>query len=244
MNKILERYLDRVFVYANKPEAEAKTIRQELRDHLLQKMDDLVAGGLPREEALLEALRLHGSPKVIGYALRGPFPWVDIRSFGTARGVVAIGPKAVGIFAFGGIATGVFACGGFSLGLFSFGGFALGLLFCWGGVGIGVLAYAGMALGLVAAGAMAVGAVAEGEVAIGAWVPEHFRGATSISHYTAGNAPGFLKGLAALLRVPMFIDRYIIFFLPSYCVAVAIFFYVQYREGKRTRRQEDWLLDG
>ena len=106
MKSILDRYLDRVLLYANRPESESEGIRQELKDHLLQKVEDLAGNGLPREEAILETLRQHGSPKTIGYKLRGSIPWIDIRSHGTARGVIAIGPRAIGIFAFGGVRFG------------------------------------------------------------------------------------------------------------------------------------------
>jgi hypothetical protein len=37
MKSILDRYLDRVLVYANKPKTETEAIRKELKDHLLQK---------------------------------------------------------------------------------------------------------------------------------------------------------------------------------------------------------------
>ena len=244
MKSILDRYLDRVLAYANKPEPESEAIRQELKDHLLQKVEDLAAGGLSREEAVLEALRKHGSPKVIGYRLRGPFPWIDIRSHGTARGVIAIGPRAVGIFAFGAFAVGVFAIGGAAIGIFSVGAFAFGLLFAWACLGIGGLAYAAMAIGVVAAGAVAVGAVAVGGVAVGGWIPSRFHGSVNISHYTANNAPSFLKYLARLLDVAAFIDRYIGIILPAYTVALLVLFYLQYREGKRVRVHDDWLLDG
>jgi hypothetical protein len=92
MTSILDRYLDRVLVYANQPEPKAEAIRKELKDHLLQKVDDLVKNGLSHEEATLEALRQHGPTKDIGYWLRGPFPWIDIRSQGTARGPAAPWP--------------------------------------------------------------------------------------------------------------------------------------------------------
>lgn len=136
---IIDRYLDRVLLYADKPEPESQAIRQELEDHLLQEVEDLTEKGLPREEAILRALRRHGPPSVIGYRLRGRFPWIDIRKRGFARGVIAIGPRAIGIvaigwvafgiFAIGAGAVGVFALGGICYGVFSVGGYALGWLF-------------------------------------------------------------------------------------------------------------------
>jgi len=244
MKNILDRYLDRVLLYANKPAAEAEAIRAELQDHLLQKIEDLGKDGMPREEAILEALRQHGSPKVVGYKLRGPFPWVDIRSQGTARGVIAIGPKAVGVFAFGGMAVGVFACGGLAAGLFSAGGLALGLLFVWGGFGIGGVVNAGFALGVVAAGGCAVGLLAAGGMAIGVWVPPFGAGPVTISYYTAKNVPPLLKSLAVLFKIEAFMDRYIAILIPVYVLAILGLSYLQVREAKRTRSEDDWLING
>ena len=243
MKNILDRYLDRVLVYANKPEAEAAIIRQELKDHLLQKIDDLVAGGLPREDALLEALRQHGSPKFIGYKLRGGFPWIDIRTYGTARGVIAVGPKAVGVFAFGGFAVGLFAFGGFSCGLVSVGGFALGLLFAWGGLGIGGLVSAGMALGVVASGGLAIGMVAAGGQAIGLWIPPG-RSGGAISHYTSANVPPFLKSLESWLNSVVHIERYFAIIMPVFLLTLLVSNFLLYREGKRVHAENDWLIDG
>jgi hypothetical protein len=248
MKNILDRYLDRVLLYANKPESESEAIRQELKDHLLQKVDDLAGSGLPREEAILETLRQHGSPKIIGYKLRGSFPWIDIRSHGTARGVIAIGPRAIGIFAFGGVAVGVFACGGAAIGLFSAGGFALGLLFAWGGLGIGGVVSAGGAIGIVAAGGLAVGVVAAGGLAVGAWVPPIGDHAVIHSHYTAGNVPAFLRSLEPVLNADffstIFISKYMAIIMPSFMVAVFMLNLLQHREGKRVSPKDDWLING
>jgi hypothetical protein len=244
MKSILDRYLDRVLLYANKPDSESGAIRQELKDHLLQKVEDLAGSGLPREEAILEALRQHGPPRVIGYRLRGPFPWIDIRTHGTARGVIAIGPRAIGIFAFGGWAMGVFALGGFSLGLFSAGGFALGLLFAWGGFGIGGIVSSGMALGVVAAGGLAIGVVAVGNPGIGAWVPYGWHHGDIISHYTAKNVPLFLRSLEPLLNTAVSINKYFVIIMPLSMIAVFALLALQNRERKRVRSEDDWLIDG
>ena len=109
MSEVLESYLDRVMVYANRPEHEEADLRNELEDHLLKKIDDLEGQGLSSVDAIYRAINAHGHPRVIGYGLRRGFPLVDIRSSGTARGVIAIGPRAVGIVACGGMAVGVVA---------------------------------------------------------------------------------------------------------------------------------------
>jgi hypothetical protein len=244
MKTILDRYLDRVLLYANKSDSESEAIRQELKDHLLQKVDDLAGNGLPREEAILETLRQHGSPKIIGYKLRGPFPWIDIRSYGTARGVIAIGPRAIGIFAFGGFAMGVFAFGGLSVGLFSAGGLALGLLFAWGGFGIGGIVSAGMAVGIVAAGGLALGMVAAGGLAIGAWVPHVGAHAVAHSYYTAQNVPLFLRSLEPWLNTAVSINKYFLIIMPLTTIALLALIFLQYREGKCICTEDDWLIDG
>jgi hypothetical protein len=245
MKSILDRYLDRVLIYANKPESESEVIRKELKDHLLQKVDDLVKNGLSREEATLEALRQHGSPRLIGYGLRGPFPWIDIRSHGTARGVIAIGPKAVGIFAFGGVAVGVVACGTVAIGVFSAGLLAVGLLVAWAFLAVGGIATASIAIGVVASGGLAIGVLADGSVSRGLWVPPNGYGPQVASHYTADNVPLFLKSLEPLLKGCTFFEWHVFtIFLPAYLVVLLAFGYLRYREGKRVASADDWLLDG
>ncbi|MEI9998808.1 MAG: permease prefix domain 1-containing protein [Verrucomicrobiota bacterium] len=239
MKSLLDRYLDRVLLVANKTGPEAESIRLELRDHLLQKTDDLLAAGVPREEATLEALRRHGSPRDIGYRLRGPFPWIDIRAKGTARGVIAIGPKAVGIVAVGGWALGVFAFGGLACGLVSVGGFALGLLFVFAGLGIGGITYGGYMIGVVALGGYAVGIVAQGGEAIGLWVPHADH---AISHYTAANVPPFLKGLARFMQIPQLLDRFPQIVWPLYGLGIFLMGMLLSREGRRIASEEDWIV--
>lgn len=242
MKSILDRYLDRVLVYANKPATQAEAVRAELKDHLLQKVEDLVKTGLSHEEATMEALRQHGPPKVIGYKLRGPFPWIDIRSHGTARGVIAIGPKAVGIFAFGGLAVGVFACGGVAVGFVSAGFFALGLLFAWAFLGVGGLVMAYLAIGVIADGYWAIGVVAADGIASGLWVPYADKAA---SYYTNENVPPLLKSLGIFLHhASHTFFRYFGIILPLYMCGIMALNFVMRREGKRVASEDDWLIDG
>lgn len=244
MKPLFDRYIDRVLVYANKPEAEAAGIRRELQDHLSQQREELLAQGMSSEEATLEALHRHGAPKVIGYGLRGGFPWIDIRAHGTARGVIAIGPKAVGIVAYGGVAVGVFACGGVALGLFTAGGLSLGLLFAWGGFAIGGMANGGMAAGLIAAGGMAVGVIAAGGMAAGLWVPDSFgHSAEIVSHYTPKTVPHFLRSLDFLLTKSFYIEQYFGIAMPAYLLAILVGTLLLNRERKRVSAQEDWLIE-
>jgi hypothetical protein len=207
----------------------------------MQKTDDLMASGLPRDEATLEALRQHGAPRTIGYRLRKPFPWIDIRSCGTARGFIAIGPKAVGIFAFGGSACGIVAFGGFACGLISAGGLSLGLLFAFAGFGIGGVAYGGFTMGLVAVGGYVIGVVAEGWEAVGLWVPH---AGHAISHYTSANVPPFLKSLSSLMEIPRILDRYPMVVWPAYGLGILAMSMAQMREGRRVKADEDWIIGG
>ena len=191
MKGTVERYLDRVIAVADirDPERE-KMIRNELNDHIQEKIQALIAEGYPEAEAILKALEDHGKPVVVGYRLR-PWRWLDVRVRGTARGVIAIGPKACGVFAFGGMAIGVVAIGGVGIGLFSIGGLALGLLATWGGLAVGGIAYGGLALGVIAEGGMAVGVIASGASALGVWVP----GAAQVwgSYFTWETVPELWK---------------------------------------------------
>jgi hypothetical protein len=78
---------------------------------------------------------------------------------GRARGIIAIGDRAVGWLAIGGLARGLIACGGFAVGvvaigggtvgLISFGGFALGLLAAFGGIALGLHGFGGLVVACV-----------------------------------------------------------------------------------------------
>ena len=76
---------------------------------------------------------------------------------GYARGLIAIGGVAIGGLAFGGLALGFFAFAGLALGLVSVGGLSIGLLLALGGGAIGLNAGGGLAIGKFAAGGLAIG---------------------------------------------------------------------------------------
>ncbi len=158
---MLEAYLDRVMLVASHRDGEAQEIRHELADHLYAKVEALVAEGLSYESAIMTTLKESGNAVAIGYRLRDPWRWVDIRTQGIARGVIAIGPGAIGIIAIGGWSVGVLALGGAGVGVFSIAGAALGLI-AWGGLSIGLFATGGLAIGLIAVGGMAIGGLAHG----------------------------------------------------------------------------------
>lgn len=87
-----------------------------------------------------------------------------------AKGIIAIGNRAMGAIAIGGAAIGLLALGGGAIGLLAFGGGALGLLMAWGGGAIGGVAVGGGALGGVAYGGGAYGYYAMGGAAGGRYV--------------------------------------------------------------------------
>ena len=118
MSRALQKYLDQVILYANRKEKDAAKIRAELEDHLRQKMADLAAQGMSREDAVFQAIEDHGAARTIGYRLRKGFALLDVRTEGTARGFIAIGPRAVGLIAFGNVAVGLLAFGNLAFGVF------------------------------------------------------------------------------------------------------------------------------
>jgi tRNA A-37 threonylcarbamoyl transferase component Bud32 len=84
-----------------------------------------------------------------------------------ARGIIAIGGRAVGVVAVGGAAFGGITMGGVSVGVISFGGTAIGLVSI-GGLAIGLLAaLGGWAIGGIALGGGAIALVASGGGAVG-----------------------------------------------------------------------------
>lgn len=194
MSQAIETYLERVMTCAKIEDPEqAASVRAEQRDHLEEKIERLVTDGVALEDAVFQAIDEHGDALNVGYGLRPAFPLIDIRARGTARGVIAIGPKAVGVFAFGGCAMGVFAFGGLTAGVFTIGGLTAALLLSWGGmafVPLGV-AYAGVGIAPVAIGGLAIGIVALGGQAIGMLA----EGGVEWSHYTVDTAPEWMRSI-------------------------------------------------
>lgn len=242
MSRALQKYLDRVMIYANRDEEEAARIRTEQEDHLLKKISDLQASGLSREDAVFQAIEEHGHPRTVGYGLRKRFPWIDVRTHGTARGFIAMGPKAIGVFAFGGVAFGVFALGGFALGLFAFGGLALAALLSFGGFSAALIgfAYGGFALGLVALGGFTCGIIATGATAIGLWVPEAVK---AVSYFSQETVPHYLQYFDAFLtskRTGM------VSLLVFHCIFFSLLFTMlicQQKERRRIKRADPKLVE-
>ncbi|KPK45101.1 MAG: hypothetical protein AMJ65_00880 [Phycisphaerae bacterium SG8_4] len=194
MSRALQKYLDHVMIYANRKPDEATKIRLELEDHLRQKITELEAQGLPNEDAVARAIKDHGSVRTVGYGLRKGFALLDVRTEGTARGVVAVGPRAVGVLAFGNVAMGLFAFGHISLGLIAFGAVALAGSVAVGGVSLAPL---GAALGLAAVGRVACGIIAAGGLAVGLSIPWAI---DRVSFLSGDNGLQFLQHFRTLVR--------------------------------------------
>lgn len=80
----------------------------------------------------------------------------------TAKGIIAIGDRAIGVVAIGGLTAGGLAIGGVALGVLSVGGLAVGILAALGGLAIGGFSFGGGAIGVVAIGGAALGVYAFG----------------------------------------------------------------------------------
>lgn len=88
----------------------------------------------------------------------------------TAKGIVAIGGKAVGVFAFGGLASGFMAFGGIATGAIAFGGLSFGLV-SLGGLAIAIaIAIGGLSIAPISMGGNAIGHYAFGGKARGTYI--------------------------------------------------------------------------
>jgi hypothetical protein len=204
MSRALQKYLEHVMIYANRNEKDTAQIRAELEDHLLKKIDDLQDQGLSCEDAIYQAIEDHGDPRIVGYGLRKRFPLLDVRTHGTARGFIAIGPKAIGIIAIGGVAAGVFSYGGISFGFMSLGLLSLGLIYSIGafslaplGIAFGAIALGIMAMGLLSFGVTAMGVLAISLVRDPFYISDCVR---IISWFTPETAPHFLLQIKNLIE--------------------------------------------
>lgn len=233
MSKLLQNYLDQVMTYANRAGKDAETVRDELQDHLETSIEARVEAGESREDAIYEAVLANGDAQTVGYKLRPRFPLIDIRSEGVARGVVAIGPRAIGIFACGGASLGVISFGGASFGLISLGGLALGL-FSWGGLALGLLAFGGFAAGAVAFGGFAMGLLAIGGGVFALWAPKYGNG---YSHYTSANVPEYLLALENYLHGLYAMGEWMGLIMAFYMVLLGLTTYAQTLEKKRVQKQ-------
>jgi len=219
MNQLIEMYLDRVLALAELPAGRAQDVRQELADHLYSDFEARTGKGEEAQAAALAAIKDMGSPRLVGSRLERPFRWVDVRSQGTARGVIAIGPRAIGVFAFGGVAFGVVAIGGLAAGLLTFSGIGLGLI-AWGGVSFGLLtALGGFAIGPVAWGGLVVGVIGIGGLAYGLVCVSS--GHSHAVYPQISDAPEWIQSMEWLIAIPKFIDEHLVALL-SICVIIVI----------------------
>ena len=240
MSLTIERYLDKVLAYANRPADEASAIRNELRDHLLEKTEAFHKTGLSVEDAAVRATEEHGHPRTVGYRLRRRFPLIDVRSHGTARGWIAIGPRAVGVVAMGGVAVGVFAFGGVAAGVCAVGGVTVALLAAFAGIGLAPLAYCGIAVGGLAVGGIAIGLVACGQAAVGLWVPG---AGVSLSYYPRGSAPEIMRSLDPIIGWPGFLAVLTVVLLVIMGILFAVEHILQQKEKARLQAAVPHVLE-
>lgn len=89
---------------------------------------------------------------------------------GTAKGIIAIGDRAIGGIALGGASVGVVAAGGIGIGVCGMGGMGVGALVALGGGAVGTgLSVGGGTIGAVATGGGAIGYIAQGGGAAGVY---------------------------------------------------------------------------
>lgn len=121
-----------------------------------------------RAEEARSSIEFLGWPlvHVVGAPLHAGFARALPKKSRTAKGWIAIGPKAIGGFAMGGISFGLLTLGGLSFGALALGGSAVGGVTA-GGCSIGVRSFGGLAVGDVAMGGMAIGRGAIGGFAMG-----------------------------------------------------------------------------
>ena len=201
MSKIIDLYLDRLLHTAELPEPRATELRAELSDHLHTSYEAALASGEKPEDAAFKAIQKMGEPKAVGNKISRPWQWIDIRTEGTARGFIAIGPKAIGVIACGNISCGVFSVGVISTGLIAFGALSFGI-FTWAAIAAGLVSIGGMAIGMVATGGVAVGWLAEG-----------------LATVAPATSPEFLQ---SLLTFPRWMMQHMGVIAPIYSFGVAI----------------------
>ena len=240
MSQALEKYLDRIMIYANRTDADAINIREELKDHILKKISDLQEDGLVREDAIFQAIEQHGQPKHVGYGLRKRWSLIDIRTKGTARGFIAVGPKAIGVIAMGGCAVGVITFAGIGLGIISLCGIGFGLIMAFSGIAIAPfgIAYGGICLGMVTFGGIAIGVAANGGLSAGM-----LTAGQGISYFTCDNAPMWLRKLTHLSANGYFIIPFMIF---SYTVWIALciaYGILNRKENNRIKNADPALIE-
>ncbi len=250
MKGAVERYIDRVMAIADVRDPQKKqAIRNELSDHLDEKIGHFVSEGVSETEAILKSIEDLGNPTVVGYRFR-TWRLIDVRLTGTARGVIAIGPRAIGVVAVGGLAMGVLAVGGCAIGLIPMGGLALGLVFAYGGFALAPISYGGFAVGALAMGGYAVGVLAMGGKAMGMWVPG--AGQVMGTYYTADTVPVQLQMAGQWLRTftgasrnqPGAQSGWFILTASTMLImwtCVLLYTFLQLREKKRIREIDPYL---
>lgn len=211
----IEIYIDQVIRHSRRHGATADELRAELRDHLMAAVEHWMSDGATQDDAALRAVYDHGDAQRVGSRLRERTRFVDVAFTGTARGVIAIGPRAIGVVAVGWVAIGIFAVGPVAIGAVSVGVFSLAAMLGWGMVSVSSVAVGFATVGLISQGHFAVGLASCGTWAVGLWVPIEEGVRQRISFYsTEAVAPSMLTNCAvsltlrdlALILLPLFVS--------------------------------------
>ena len=238
MSEAIETYVNKVLTYADPLPKDRDAVEHEVRDHLYTKVERLVQDGVPLEDAVYRAVRDYGPARRAGYGRRRPDRLLDIRIEGTARGVVAIGPRAVGVVAMGGLTCGVVSFGAVSVGVIGFGALTLGLVAACGAVAASpLLATGAAAVGLIAVGQSAVGAIAFGNTAMGLV-------AEGQATQTPGTAPAWIKALRSWIPTGGLLTGLVVTLHAAIGLATLVpCLLLQAREIKRLKRADPEAFD-
>lgn len=177
MNRDYKRYANKVVSQIQANSRTKKRIREDIMEMLEERALDS-RDASPEElmgsyEEVVEDFKenlndytLTSNGYVSSMSLWGlPLLYITTSQQITAKGIIAIGPRAVGIISIGGLSVGVISFGGLSLGVISLGGLALGL---WAAIGGLALAYDVAIGGFAMASSLALGGFAKAtDIAIG-----------------------------------------------------------------------------
>jgi hypothetical protein len=119
------------------------------------------------------------------------------------------------------------------------GGMCLAALFAFAGMGIGTVVYGGFAIGLIASGGFAAGIVVLGGFSVGLWA----EGAMAISYFEFEEAPKIIKailmfigeGRRLFILFPLLLTSLLLILMAASNIVI-------YRENKRLREMDPWLL--
>lgn len=186
MNKEFENYVNKVLSYIGVRGRKAEQIREDIYASLVEKRsatgenDPYVLMGNPQDVADEFRENLGIEDKYCRYNCWGasnfeyiskrtvfgiPLVHVNGRSFGVAKGIIAIGTISVGVISIGAISAGLISVGALAFGLLmAFGGGAASGILSAGGFAVSIIVSIG---GFAAAKCFAAGGFAAADIAVG-----------------------------------------------------------------------------